>query len=359
MLLTSKVYLRLNTFYNLRHIYLICIALLSFSTVAQNSGCVTFNAGTQRVTSTSQALNTIGSKDFTFEAWLSGETSIYSTHPTIFSNKNAQQAGTIFFFFDDGSGGPKMLAVQLYGVNYSIPNNGTFNGEILDGECHHVAISRVDSLLTFYVDGSSIGTTLIEGNPSVTAFHDIWIGQDPLINNTFSGTISVLKIWGAGLTQPELNVSKDCPSENGTDILAYWKFDEGGGPTTLETISDTPSHFGSHAVTEQYNPSWGTTCCACDGSSYDVPKPQLELPNVVTANGDLTNDVFTPVVAAGIEKLHCVILNRWGNVMYESDEIAINWNPLAVTEGVYYYLIDYTDNQDNEETVHGFFYVEK
>ena len=340
-----------------------CIVLLLISgnspVLAQNSGCVTFNAGTQRITSSSQALNTIGSKDFTFEAWINGETSINSTHPTIFSNKNGQQAGTVFFFFDDGSGGPKMLCVQLYGINYSIPNNGSFNGEILDGECHHVAISRSDSLLTFYVDGSTIGTTLITGNPSVTTFHEIWIGQDPLINNTFSGTISVLKIWDIGLTQPELNVSKDCPSDNGDDLLAYWKFDENGGPTALESISNTDSYFGTHATSDEFNPEWGKTCCSCDGSSYDAPAAQLVLPNVVTANGDLNNDIFTPVMSAGIEKLHCVILNRWGIVMFETDNLDINWNPVSVTQGVYYYLIDYKDNQENEGAVHGFFYVEK
>mgnify|MGYP003926889713 CR=1 FL=1 len=78
----------------------------------------------------------------------------------------------------------------------------------------------------------------------------------------------------------------------------------------------------------------------------------------MTANGDGVNDLFVPVMNNGIEKLHCVILNRWGNIMFETEDPAFSWNPKGVTEGVYYYLIDYTDNQENEKKVHGFFYVE-
>ena len=78
----------------------------------------------------------------------------------------------------------------------------------------------------------------------------------------------------------------------------------------------------------------------------------------MTANGDGVNDLFTPVQNHGIEKLHCVIFNRWGNVMFETEEVIFNWNPKDVSDGVYYYLIEYTDNQENEETVHGFFHVE-
>ena len=339
--------------YQLIFLLLLCSKLV----FGQNSGCITFDGGGQHLTSTSQSLNNIGSGDFTFEAWINAEVSAGSLFPVIFSNRNATNAGTIFFFDEDFSGGPKTLAVQMYGVNYSIPNNGAF-GEILDGECHHVAISRSGSQLTFYVDGSSIGTTVVVGNPSVTAFHDIWIGQDPIYNSTFSGTISVLKIWDIGLTDPELNESKNCPSLDGSDLTAYWKFDESDGPLTLETITEEQSTFGSLEIPDQYDPDWGTTCCACDGSSYDIPAPVFTLPNIVTANGDGVNDLFVPVMNNGIEKLHCVILNRWGNIMFETEDPAFSWNPKGVTEGVYYYLIDYTDNQENEKKVHGFFYVE-
>lgn len=328
--------------------------------MAQNSGCVYFDGNSKRITTESVALNSIGSGDFTFEAWINGETDNGTEHSTIFSNRISATEGASFFFYNPGGGGINSLCVQLYGVDYTLPDNGSFNAEVLDGSCHHVAITRLGSLLTFYIDGIPSGTTAINGNPSASAFHDLWIGQDPISNSSINGTISVLKIWSIALSPDDLNSSKECAFDSNVGLEAYWKLDEGSGPIILEEENDAFSYFGKYQVQDFNDPIWGAECCSCDGESYTPPDGvQFELPNVITSNGDDNNDIFTPVSIKGIESLYCVILNRWGNVMYETNDINFSWDPKNANDGVYYYKIDYVDNNEIAGSASGFFHVFK
>lgn len=50
------------------------------------------------------------------------------------------------------------------------------------------------------------------------------------------------------------------------------------------------------------------------------------LPNTFTPNSDGYNDFFTPYPYTSIEKVHMLIFNRWGNLVYETEDPDINWN---------------------------------
>ncbi len=69
---------------------------------------------------------------------------------------------------------------------------------------------------------------------------------------------------------------------------------------------------------------------------------ELEIPNVFTPNQDGANDVYL-VSGKGIIEYNIVILNRWGNIVFESNDISNAWDgtykgtPCA--EGVYFYNI--------------------
>lgn len=62
----------------------------------------------------------------------------------------------------------------------------------------------------------------------------------------------------------------------------------------------------------------------------------VEVPNVITPNGDGVNDAF---VVAGIERHanHLRIFNRWGQVVYETDNYRNTWRGGEVSDGTYYY----------------------
>jgi gliding motility-associated-like protein len=77
---------------------------------------------------------------------------------------------------------------------------------------------------------------------------------------------------------------------------------------------------------------------------------QLEIPNIFTPNGDGANDVFL-IDSKNILNLNLTILNRWGQVVFETTDINTSWNGYfngsLCTEGTYFYFItgNYTSFQ--------------
>ena len=84
---------------------------------------------------------------------------------------------------------------------------------------------------------------------------------------------------------------------------------------------------------------------------YDACPP-YELPNVFTPNGDNFNNLFVPKTGtsanpkANVDRIDMVIFNRWGKIMYTTEDPEINWdgknqtNNADCAEGVYYYVCD-------------------
>lgn len=73
--------------------------------------------------------------------------------------------------------------------------------------------------------------------------------------------------------------------------------------------------------------------------------PQYTLPNVFTPNGDNQNDFFTPILPYRyIKSIDINIFNRWGQVMFHTNDPMINWDGRDQTthglcpDGVYYYI---------------------
>jgi gliding motility-associated-like protein len=85
----------------------------------------------------------------------------------------------------------------------------------------------------------------------------------------------------------------------------------------------------------------------------------LEIPNIFTPNGDGINDYFVPVKSEGIVSIQTVILNRWGNVVFETDDLLINWDGQNVNDGTYFWIIEYVDLNGGENKIHGFVNVVK
>lgn len=69
---------------------------------------------------------------------------------------------------------------------------------------------------------------------------------------------------------------------------------------------------------------------------------ELIIPNVFTPNNDGANDAYF-VTAKGITEFNITILNRWGNVVFESNDISQQWDGTTggnlCTEGTYFYFI--------------------
>jgi gliding motility-associated-like protein len=101
-----------------------------------------------------------------------------------------------------------------------------------------------------------------------------------------------------------------------------------------------------------------------DGSCT-YPIPVVEAPNVFTPSGDGVNDTYF-LSTKNVVKLDLVIMNRWGNVLFEksSDNLVTDnptWdgkvNGVLANEGVYFYKYVGYNISGQEVTGHGFFHL--
>jgi len=88
-----------------------------------------------------------------------------------------------------------------------------------------------------------------------------------------------------------------------------------------------------------------------NGNAFCIDNcPYYELPNVFTPNGDGINDLFKPKKYRFIEKIEFQVFNRWGDPVFDTKNIDINWNGTDkesgkdLSSGVYFYTLKIYEN---------------
>lgn len=95
--------------------------------------------------------------------------------------------------------------------------------------------------------------------------------------------------------------------------------------------------------------------------------PEFILPNTFTPNGDGANEYFGPIRSRFIESLDIIIFNRWGGVVYKSNDPDFKWtgvdlNGKNVDDGTYYYTCRVFEQRvdgiiEQEEVLQGFIHL--
>jgi gliding motility-associated-like protein len=98
---------------------------------------------------------------------------------------------------------------------------------------------------------------------------------------------------------------------------------------------------------------------------------ELNLPNIITPNGDNLNEIFRPlcVTKSFLQSFDCQIYNRWGKKVYQTDNPEILWGPVherstfKADPGTYYYVIHARfirlRKEDEKQTLRGWVQVFK
>lgn len=72
---------------------------------------------------------------------------------------------------------------------------------------------------------------------------------------------------------------------------------------------------------------------------------ELEIPNVITPNGDGSNDFWE--ISAQSPTGHSVqIFNRWGNEVFSASNYANNWRAANLPDGTYFYIVENMKTQE-------------
>ena len=75
------------------------------------------------------------------------------------------------------------------------------------------------------------------------------------------------------------------------------------------------------------------------------------IPNVFTPNGDNWNDELEFVGVDQTQDYSIKIYNRWGSKVYEGTNALAHWDGGGQNEGVYFYILKYTDICSDEEKI--------
>lgn len=185
-----------------------------------------------------------------------------------------------------------------------------------------------------------------------------------------------------------LEVTITNTSQNGTAYL--WNLGDGTTNTTTDLSGFTHVFIDSlmnQAYTIQLIVQQGQFCsdtsvigivstvCGCtnleadnynpyatvDNGSCIFPDPIIEAPNVLTPDGDQINDVFE-LDWLNLKSLRLVIMNRWGNVVYDetSEDLTLSipsWDGGDAEDGVYFYRYEGIGIANQPLEGHGFLHL--
>lgn len=151
---------------------------------------------------------------------------------------------------------------------------------------------------------------------------------------------------------------------NQTTGAVGYEWDMGDGTAGIVAMNPThtyPFEYGGYYEVELL----ASSAFGCVDTAYGYVLVDgvniYYIPNAFTPDGDSFNDVFVPVFAANLDiyDYHIVVFNRWGEIMFESFNVANGWDGTfgdrgIVDSGVYGWKIDFGDlTSDEKHTISG------
>ncbi|WP_394751149.1 Calx-beta domain-containing protein [Spongiimicrobium salis] len=177
----------------------------------------------------------------------------------------------------------------------------------------------------------------------------------------------------------EISISL-CVEDNAIDLTSYLpsSFDANGTFTIDGSNIDLPQGNFDPSLFElgTYTILYSATQASCNylaeftievhADCVPCGVDQLEFSKTITANGDGKNDFFEIKGAEFCDYIFEVqIFNRWGNIVYRSDDYQNDWDAVApnssfgssgtVPSGTYYYIVNIKNS--DIKTINGFLYI--
>lgn len=302
----------------------------------------------------------------TLNATASGGTKnyTYSWNPSAAANAQLTTSPSVTTTYtvtlNDGCGSPKTDTVSVKVI--PIPSGLNFDADIKTG-CQPLITSftnitagnnlctwdfgnsivgkSCDTSITF-VNAGQYSVTLTVSTPekgcsaSITKTNYITVYDNPKANFT----------WTPDL--PTLNDEISFFDESTNDASWQWSFINHSRPSSIDenpfrVYSETGEHCIKLKVTSDKNCVDSITKCL-------TIKPDLTLyiPNAFTPNADSKNEVFM-VKGYDFTDFNITIFNRWGELVFQTDNITKGWNGRLNNEGrtldkgVYAYKVTVTD----------------
>jgi gliding motility-associated-like protein len=159
---------------------------------------------------------------------------------------------------------------------------------------------------------------------------------------------------------PDYGVSYTYVTSSGIPGIYTWEVDgvTMGNSDSSIFINWAPYSIGTHSIQVFF-----TSIDGCESSSiyYNITITECDLttmyvPNCFTPNGDVNNNMWYPV-GYNYKSLHFIIFNRWGDLLYESNDVAYGWDGTykgnMCKNDVYTYVLEWIDNKNIQNRIYG------
>ena len=201
------------------------------------------------------------------------------------------------------------------GLNASGASVYSWSPSVYLNSASGASVVATPSVSTAYVLTGTLGmcSSTLQTSVHVNPLPDVSIGASSTIINTPGESVSLTASGGAGYSWSNGSLSS--------------------------SISFAPLQTGDYCVTAVSAEGCGKKACITIEVS---PESTIYIPNTFTPNGDDLNDVlYTP--GTNIVKYQFMIYNRWGNLVFESDDMGKGWDGTykgePVKEDVYNYYL--------------------
>ncbi len=170
--------------------------------------------------------------------------------------------------------------------------------------------------------------------------------QDTVVVSNFVNDLSIA-ILDSSIACANTEVTLTAQASGGYPNYTYGWFLDGSSTALSNTPGVTflnPSTQGTYNIAVYVNESCGYSAGAFQ-TIIVLPPCSVEIPNVITPNGDTHNDYFKIKNIEYHPNTKVTIFDRWGLKVYENDNYKNEWRGDGVSDGTYFYVVEVPDDK--------------
>jgi gliding motility-associated-like protein len=140
-----------------------------------------------------------------------------------------------------------------------------------------------------------------------------------------------------------INLTSTSTISSGSITSTVWTYGDGNGASGTP-VSHSYTSAGTFPITLVVT---GSSGCADTLQFTYIVDAVIEIPNVITPNGDNVNEFLKFKNLEVFNSNNIIIYNRWGKKIYEQDNYKNDWSGGGYNDGTYFFILSIPEATPN------------